>query len=103
MADLEVSGSASPVPSDHKRKLDDLDSEPFDQPLTDSNGNSLPATDGDGDRDTATIDVKRPRIDVNSDSAGMLFILFYISLLFSCYVENDVVLANCDNWYLIVY
>ncbi|KAK9069939.1 hypothetical protein SSX86_010337 [Deinandra increscens subsp. villosa] len=75
MADEEVMGSASPAPSDHKRKLDDLDSEPFEQPPVVSgeyNGNSQPVADGDGDAvaaggSTEDPDVKRPRIDEKSD------------------------------------
>ncbi|KAL8252062.1 hypothetical protein R6Q59_035755 [Mikania micrantha] len=74
MADEEVMGSASPAPSDHKRKLDDLDSEPFEQlPVSgEYNDNSQSQADGDGDvastgGSTEDPDVKRPRIDEASD------------------------------------
>ncbi|MFS7951572.1 hypothetical protein Hanom_Chr07g00596761 [Helianthus anomalus] len=64
MADEEVMGSVSPAPSDHKRKLDDFDSESFDQP---------PVVDGDvdaaaaGGGGTEDVDVKRQRIEEKSD------------------------------------
>nr|XP_043635753.1 far upstream element-binding protein 1-like isoform X2 [Erigeron canadensis] len=70
MADEEVLGSASPAPSDHKRKLDDLDSEPLEQPpvTADSNGDSEPVADGDGEEDgDDDPDAKRPRFDDDTD------------------------------------
>ncbi|KAK1436659.1 hypothetical protein QVD17_02441 [Tagetes erecta] len=71
MADEEVMGSVSPAPSDHKRKLDDLDTETFEQPPVsgDYNGNSQSLADGDVDGDTTVDDpdAKRPRVDDNSD------------------------------------
>ncbi|KAL4559650.1 hypothetical protein LXL04_031793 [Taraxacum kok-saghyz] len=81
MGDEEVMGSASPAPSDHKRKLDELDSEPFEQQpaSAEANGNSQsPDGDGDGDGegegdgDAASNedpDVKRPRLEDNSDGS----------------------------------
>ncbi|KAI3512978.1 hypothetical protein L1887_20301 [Cichorium endivia] len=82
MGDEEVMGSASPAPSDHKRKLDELDCEPFEQPpaSAESNGNSQSVADdhgdGDGDGDAASTgvstedpDVKRPRLEDESDGS----------------------------------
>ena len=88
MADEEVRGSASPAPSDHKRKLDDLDSEPFEQPpvSAESNGNSETVADADGDAAPTGVspedpDVKRPRLDDNADGFGMISVHVVVGLM----------------------
>ncbi|KAM0066557.1 putative K domain-containing protein [Helianthus debilis subsp. tardiflorus] len=66
MADEEVMGSVSPAPSDHKRKLDDFDSESFDQPpVVDGDIDAAAAAAGGGG--TEDVDVKRQRIEEKSD------------------------------------
>lgn len=75
MAEEEVAAApaaASPVPSDCKRKFEDLHSEPTEQQSLESNTNT-------GEPDAAVTDEgenKRPRLDdENRDDLGNLFIL----------------------------
>lgn len=93
MADEEVVAVASPAPSDHKRKLEDLEPEEAPEPNPNSNSDSISElnsvdkpedetlTGGDSDGSEA----KRPRLEDKIDGPGIdetLFLL--ISLLSIC-------------------
>jgi len=72
MAEEEVAAPAgSPVPSDHKRKLEDLQPE-----TTESNANSK--TNSDGETADAAVpgetENKRPRLDDQQDVPGTVIV-----------------------------
>lgn len=95
MAEEEVvAPAASPVPSDNKRKLEDLQTETTEQRTLDENADNADNADAPVSGETES---KRPRLDDQHDGLGTVFVkLFCNSVIRAMAMAVIIFLIHCN-------